>query len=80
MQLGEYGKKGDNGIILYYVPEGTYKVTCINKGMAFVSLPHDDENCDTYEFTKAGEVKTITVPKGQVVQLMINTSLKFEPQ
>jgi len=79
-QLGDYGQMQDNDIILYYVPSGTYKVTCLNKGKAFVSLPHDDENCDVYTFDAAGDVQTITIPDGNVVQLMINTSLQFDPQ
>lgn len=81
-QLGDYGQWYDqtSGIIIYYVPEGTYTVTALNKGKAFVSLPDDDENCDVYTFDKAGDVQTITIPKGNVVQLMLNTSLQFEPQ
>ncbi len=78
-QIGEYGKMQDDGIILFYVPAGKYKVTAINKGMAFVSLPHDDEYCDTYTFDAAGDCQEITVPEGNVVQLMINTVLEFEP-
>ena len=81
-QLGEYGKWYDerNEIIFYYVPEGTYKVTAINKGEAYVSIPGNDEDCDVYTFKKAGDVQTITIPKGNIVQLMINTSLRFEQQ
>lgn len=75
-QMNEYGVEED-GIILYYLPAGKYTTKCLNKGMAFVCDPADDENAISYTFDSVGETKTIEIPEGWYIQLMINTSLEM---
>jgi hypothetical protein len=82
-QLGEYGKRPDNGIIYYYVPTGTYKVTALNCGNIcniYVQKKDDADDFVTYSFNNVGDVQTIEVPEGTLVTITIYSSFKFEKQ
>lgn len=91
-ELGSYGKTVDidgHSMINYYVPEGTY--TVLNNGkLCKVYLAKDEyyknsdgyaenEIVETLEFSKYGESKTITIKKGEHIELTINANVILTP-
>lgn len=90
-ELGDYGKEitlDGQKYINYYVPSGKYKV--INNGKwctVFVAKDEYYKNSDGYmenkvmdtvEFSENGETKTISVKKGEHIELTVNASISLE--
>ena len=91
-ELGEYGKYvtvDGQALINYYIPEGTYTIS--NNGeWCKVYLAKDDyyKNSDGYqeneivktlEFSNYGESDTLTINKGEHLELTLNATVTLTP-
>lgn len=90
-ELGDYGKEitlDGQKYINYYVPSGKYKITNNGKWCTvYVAKDKYYKNSDGYmenkivdtvEFSKNGETKTISVKKGEHIELTVHATISLE--
>ena len=90
-EKGEYGKEEyfDGYLeVRYYLPKGTYKVTCQTQGSGFMVETIETHLEDGYKtsdviehikFDNTNQSKTVTIKDGECVFLTINSILEFVP-
>lgn len=90
-EVGDYGKEitlDGQKYINYYVPSGKYKITNNGKWCTvYVAKDEYYKNSDGYmenkivdtvEFSKNGETKTISVKKGEHIELTVHATISLE--
>ena len=91
LYVGDYGKEitlDGQKYINYYVPSGKYKITNNGKWCTvYVAKDEYYKNSDGYmenkivdtvEFSKNGETKTISVKKGEHIELTVHATISLE--
>lgn len=86
---GPWGKESGFGDFEYYVPSGKYLVMNATNPKqyghvptgcnVYVCNPNNDDDWETYSFTKYGDTQEITIPEGYYVALTVSATVTLEP-
>lgn len=86
---GPWGKLSEYGDYEFYIPSGKYLVMNatnprqysdkVTSCKVFVCDPQNDDNYETYSFSKYGETQEITISDGCYVALTISATITLEP-